>query len=365
VKTTRLIVIGPIPPPVHGVAVSTSLVLANPLLPERFDVVHIDTTDPEGISNMGKWNPTNLFLGLRSLFRLAWLLRGRPGIVYLPMSENMGGFTRDSLFICLSAARGWKTTVHNRNSLFRNFYDAQGLLFRAWIRFTLRRITALAVLGESIRHLFSGLVPEERIAVVQNGTPSFDRGNLEPDPHRVLYLSNLVRKKGADFAVKSALLVLERDPHAEFVFAGAWEDEGFEHQLRSLAASANGRITFLPPCSGIAKRDLMASAWVLLFPVAWGEGHPRIILEALAAGLPVVTTDRATIAETVGDGVCGFVLEDPVPEELAERLLLILRDEELRNRMSAAARARHHDRFTQEQADRSIADWLSRVAKKA
>jgi glycosyltransferase involved in cell wall biosynthesis len=360
----KLVVIGPLPPPVHGVAVSTSLVLANRLLREKFDVEHLDTTDRRSISNLGKWDATNLLLGLRNALDLARRLRGRPGLVYLPLSESAGGFLRDSLFIQLATIRGWKTAVHIRNSLFRHFYVSHGAVLRWWIRVTLQRITGLAVLGDSLRELFDGLVPTERISVVPNGTPDFDPGPVEPDPHTVLYLSNLSRKKGADFAVRAAALVAERDPQSEFVFAGAWEDPEFEHEVRSLAKDMNGRITFLPAVTGKKKRDLMASAWILLFPVAWGEGHPRIVLEALAAGVPVITTNRATIPETVTDGESGFVLDDPIPEQLAERLLLLLRDRELRSRMSAAARVRYVERFTQKQADRRLAEWLSEVSNK-
>jgi len=73
-----------------------------------------------------------------------------------------------------------------------------------------------------------------------------------------------------------------------------------------------------------------------------------------------VTTDRATISDTVGDA--GFVLRDPIPKELADHLLTLLRDGVLRQRMSAAARRRYLERFTQEQADRRFVDWLEEVA---
>jgi glycosyltransferase involved in cell wall biosynthesis len=106
----------------------------------------------------------------------------------------------------------------------------------------------------------------------------------------------------------------------------------------------------------------MATAQLLMFPVRWGEGHPRILLEALAAGLPAVTTDRATIAQTVIDGESGYVLPDPEPDALAEAVLRLLRDTELRDQMSRAARERYLDRFTQERADEALADWLSSVA---
>jgi glycosyltransferase involved in cell wall biosynthesis len=360
---TRLIVVGPVPPPIHGVAISTTLVLENHLLRDQFEMEHLNTTDPRPVSNMGRWDVGNVAFGLRALAGLGWKLRGPKGLLYLPLSENRGGFLRDSLFINLAALRGWKVAVHIRNSLFRRFYDPQPRLFKFWIRLTFRRMTGLAVLGESLRTLFVGLFPTEEIAVVPNGTPAFDADGVEPNPNQVLYLSNFHRKKGVDVAVETALLVLSERPQTRFVFAGAWASGELERELRTLAAQGNGAIEFLPPVDGEVKRRLVASSWVLLFPVAWGEGHPRIVLEALAAGLPLVTTDRATISETVGDGEAGFVLSHPDPEDLADRLLTLLRDSELRTRMSHTARSRYRDRFRQAQADETLATWLRMVCE--
>ena len=82
------------------------------------------------------------------------------------------------------------------------------------------------------------------------------------------------------------------------------------------------------------------------------------MLEALAAGLPVVTTDRGAISETVTDGHTGYVLREPEPRLLADRVLELLQNDALRNRMRASARASYRERFTQEAADRIFVTWL-------
>ena len=113
--------------------------------------------------------------------------------------------------------------------------------------------------------------------------------------------------------------------------------------------------------TGAEKADLLASSAFLLFPPVEPEGHPRVVLEAMASGLPVIATDRGAIAETVIDGECGYVLPDPVPSELAERMARLLDDPELRSSMGRAARDRYLARFTEAAADRALADWLTRV----
>jgi glycosyltransferase involved in cell wall biosynthesis len=358
----RLVVIGPLPPPVHGVTVSTSLVLANPLLHERFAVEHLDTSDPRSRANVGRWDSANAALALRACGRLATMLRGDRGVVYLPLSQGTPGFLRDSLLIHYAALRGWAVAAHLRGSDFPTFFQQHGPLFRRWIRLTLRKVDAIAVMGSSLRELFAGLVPDERVSVVPNGTPDLVLNGVRHEPEQVLFLSNLRRRKGVREALEAALMVLERRPSAQFVFAGAWEDASLERELGDLATRAGDRVRFLSSVDGDEKRALLLSSAVLLFPPREPEGHPRIVLEAIAAGLPVVTTNRGAIAETVLDGQTGFVLDHPVPEQLAERVLALLADQGLREQLGRAARADYEARFRQEHADRRLADWLEEIA---
>lgn len=355
----RLIVVGPLPPPVHGVAVSTSLVLANRLLAERFAVEHLDTSDRRHGSQIGRWDVTNVRLACVHALRLVRRTRGEPGLVYLPLSQSTPGFLRDSLLIHIAALRGWKVVAHLRGSEFGTYYRRQPRPLRGWIRFTLARLAQVAVMGESLRAVLDGLVPAERLAVVPNGTPNVGVEAARRDGETVLFLSNLQRRKGVREALDAALLVLERRPTACFVFSGDREDGELERSARETAEVAGGRIRFLEEAAGEdEKRALLLSASLLLFPPLEPEGHPRVVLEAMAAGLPVVTTDRGAIAETIVDGESGFVLPDPVPSALADRILRLLDDRELRERMGAAARAGYLARFTQERADRVLADWL-------
>jgi glycosyltransferase involved in cell wall biosynthesis len=282
--------------------------------------------------------------------------------VYLPLSQGSGGFLRDSLFIHAAARRDWRVAVHLRGGEFDRFYAAQPAPFRWWTRRTLRSVSSIAVMGDSLKHLFDGLVAPERVAVVPNGTPEPRLPSGERDSRRGLFLSNLRRRKGLLEAVQAAVLVAQRAPEARFTFVGEWESDEVELKARALAQAANGRIVFLPKTVGAEKDALLAESGFLLFPPAEPEGHPRVVLEALAAGLPVITTDRGTIAETVVDGESGFVLPEPDPQQLAARALLLLKDRELWLRMSQAARARYLERFTQAEADRRLAQWLKEVS---
>jgi FkbM family methyltransferase len=359
--TTRLVIVGPLPPPHHGVSVSTQLVLANHRLNERFAVEHFDTSDHRTIQNVGRWDVRNVTEALGALPRLVRQLRGEPGIFYLPISQGIPGLVRDTLFIRIASEAGWKVAAHLRGSELGGVYRRQPRILRAWLRNSLERVDSLAVLGESVSDVLEGVLPPERVAVVPNGTPD-PQISASPQNDTGVYLGNLYQRKGALEAMEAALMVTRERPGAKFVFAGGVSDERFRRRLEQLGARANGQIRIRPPVLGPEKDELLASAGYLLFPPARQEGHPRVVLEAMAAGLPVITTNRGTIAETVIDQESGFVLSAPIPEDLRDRMLRLYDDPALRAAMGSAARRRYLDRYTQEAADAALAEWLDGLA---
>jgi glycosyltransferase involved in cell wall biosynthesis len=358
-----LVVIGPIPPPANGVAISTSLVVANPHLAERFDVTHLDTSDRRSLTTMGSWDLRNMGLAMWHVGALGRLLRRRePGVVYLPISQSSGGFLRDALFILLARARGRRVAVHLRGSEFQRLYLGLSWQWRWLIRFALARVDSAAVMGATLRGELAGFVPARRIAVIPNGTPDeWPDAQAGGRDRMVLFMSNLLTRKGVEAAFEAATRVLTEEPEVRFVFAGSWQVDDLRRRLVAEAAAYPG-IEFRESVAGAERRDLLGRAGVFLFPPVEPEGHPRVVIEALAAGVPLVTTDRGAIRESVTDGVEGFVLAEPDPAQIAERLLRLLRDEDLRTRMGAAARERYRSEFTQERADRLLADWLEELA---
>jgi glycosyltransferase involved in cell wall biosynthesis len=357
----RLIVIGPLPPPHHGVSVSTELVLENSALRERFEVQHLDTSDHRTIGNVGRWDIRNIVEALSALPRLARKLNGEPGLVYLPISQGIPGLARDTLFIRIAKARRWKVATHLRGSELGGVIRRQPRLVKAWLRSSLKQVDSFAVLGDSLRDVLEGVIPPDEIAVVPNGTPEPQVVNGGRSDFG-LYLGNMYPRKGALEAMEAALMVSRERPQARFVFAGECPDEGFLGRLERIASQTDGRITLRPPVVGAEKDELLSSAGFLLFPPRRQEGHPRVVLEAMAHGLPIITTDRGAIAETVVDDESGYVLPVPAPTDLRDRILRLYDDANLREGMGRAARARYEERFTQTGTDRELAQWLTQIA---
>ncbi len=91
----------------------------------------------------------------------------------------------------------------------------------------------------------------------------------------------------------------------------------------------------------------MQAARIYLLP-SYNEGLPMSVLEAMAAGLPVITTPVGGIPEAVTDGVEGFLVQPGDVDALAGRLAQLLRDDALTQQMGAAARRKIEQTFSAE-----------------
>ena len=97
------IIIGPVPPPYHGVTVYMNNIINSDLLRKKFNIIHLDTSDHRDLKNLGMFDFKNIYLAiLQSVKYFVLLLRTKPHLVYIPISQNYGGYLRDGLFIILT-----------------------------------------------------------------------------------------------------------------------------------------------------------------------------------------------------------------------------------------------------------------------
>jgi glycosyltransferase involved in cell wall biosynthesis len=133
---------------------------------------------------------------------------------------------------------------------------------------------------------------------------------------------------------------------AELRLAGGAADEGYEEEIRRYIDANNliDRVILLGKISSREVRDELARASVFAL-VSLEEGAPMGIAEAMAAGVPVVTSNRCGMPYMVRDGETGFLIDPEDPDDIAQALGWVLGDGRLRNRMGRRARQVALDRF--------------------
>ena len=361
----RILVIGPTPPPYNGVSVVMDTLLSSDIA-KKFELVLLDTADRRGLTNVGRFDWHNVTLALRHGLAFLWLLiPRRPDIIYIPIAQGTLGYLRDCLFLVPSRLLGHRVIVHLHGSDFREFYQRSSVLMKKLIRWTLGKVRRGVVLGESLRGVFAGLVPADRVAVVPNGiepVPAVgDKAPLvsvRPGGYRqILYLSNLIRHKGFIDVLHTIPLVLREEPKTRFILAGdlVYPEEIQEARGFIGRNHLHGFVKMPGVVVGDEKARLLHESTLFVFPPITPEGQPLVILEAMSAGLPIIATPQGAIPEMVADGENGFLVPAEDPAAIADRILLLLHDEDLRRRMGEASRERFAERYTLDRWTKDLA----------
>ncbi|SPP62987.1 glycosyltransferase family 4 protein [Nitrospira lenta] len=343
----KLLIIGPTPPPFHGVSVAVQTLLQSKLM-EAYDVTHLELADRRGIGHVNQPDLQDVWLFLGQWARLLRLLmRTRPQVVYLVLSQTTVGFLRDSFFLWPAWLFGARVVVHLHSGALQAWYRSRSLPMRGYARVVLARVTKAIVLGDQLRSEFDGLLPADRIAVVPNGVECVDEWidrapPVSSQPWRILHLNTLNRMKGTLVLLAAIPAVLRSRQDVEFILAGPWSHEDHRAEAeRYIAQHGLGRyVTFTGQVSGDEKRSLLRSADLFVFPGIQREGQPFVVLEAMAAGLPIIFTNQGCLRETVVHGDSGLEVQCNDPDDLARQLLWLMERPDECLRLGKAARRR-------------------------
>jgi glycosyltransferase involved in cell wall biosynthesis len=148
-----------------------------------------------------------------------------------------------------------------------------------------------------------------------------ERGAIDPIHHGIdvesfpfgdepgddlVFLGRFSPEKGADRAIDAALRSGRR-----LTLAGKLDVADQEHFDEAIQPRLDGdQIRYIGEVDATRKRDLLAGARALLFPIEWNEPFGLVMIEALSCGTPVLGFRRASVPEVVEDGLTGFVVDD-------------------------------------------------------
>ena len=144
------------------------------------------------------------------------------------------------------------------------------------------------------------------VATVHHGMPPDE---LTPTPHPSDYLAFLGRispEKRADRAIEVA-----RRANVPLQIAAKVDDadrEYFEQEIEPLLGA--GHVEFIGEVGPDTKRDFLANARALIFPIDWSEPFGLVMIEAMACGTPVIAYGLGSVPEVITNGVNGFIVDD-------------------------------------------------------
>jgi len=183
----------------------------------------------------------------------------------------------------------------------------------------------------------------------------------------VLCVGRLEPWKGQHVLVEAAPAILAAHPDARIVFAGGPAANKPEYekdlQARCQELGLGEAVVFTGPREDVPA--LLAAARMLVLPTATAEPFGRTLIEAMAAGVPVVATDAGGPLEIVLDGKTGHLVPTEDAGALAERIIELLANPGLAQAMGAAGRTRAKTHYDIDRVVGSMATLFEELARPA
>lgn len=328
----RVLLVGPLPPPAGGMANQTRQ-LAELLRAEGAQVEVVQVNAP--------YRPAwaERLKGVRALFRLLpyllhlWRGCGRADVVHVMANSGWSWHLFAAPAVWIAVLRGTPVVVNYRGG------EADAFLQRAgrWVRPSMRRAGALVLPSAFLLEVFARHGMDGRIVAnvidLERFHPAATPPALSPGPHLVV-ARNLEPIYGNDVALQAFARILARFPGARLSVAGSGpEATALAELAQSLGIAAQVRF------SGRLDREQMAALYRdahLMLNASRVDNMPNAVLEALASGVPVVSTRAGGIPFMVKDGHTAMLVAVDDAAAMAAAAIEVLANHDLRSRLVAA-----------------------------
>ena len=235
--------------------------------------------------------------------------------------------------VVFAALFGKRVILHIHGAEFILFYQKGGWLVKRFIRAILKQCDCILALSNQWKNDLQCISPDSDIRVIYNPTIVRDRYSTGPcsesdSPVKFLFMGRIGKRKGVYDILESLQYIQSRN--FEIQLYGDGDLEPVEALIRRL--QLQGQVKLCGWIDGETKDAVFRQADVLLLP-SYNEGLPISVLEALAYGLPVLSTEVGGISEAVEEGVNGFLIQPGQCKVLAERMERLCASASIRKQM--------------------------------
>jgi len=233
---------------------------------------------------------------------------------------------------------------------------------------SLRMASRLITVSHSLANYMEELgYSRDIISVVPNGVPASDRRRSDQRPHGEWVLGTVALfrpRKGTEVLIEALAILRNKGHKIRLRAVGGFEDAAYEHQLIDVAKRLNvvdaidwtGFTTDVN--AELTKMDLF------VLPSLFGEGLPMVVLEAMAAGVPVVGTLVEGVPEAIRDGQDGVLAKPADSSDLASAIARIIDGQLDWKQMRTSALARHGEQFSDFAMAKGVAEAYRMVRTK-
>lgn len=333
-RLPRLLVVGPLPPPLCGPTVSFQLFCNEVGRHTEIQRMEVIDSSPKRFKKQTRIISTTNFA---KAWRIFWQFCRRVKTVDQVLIFGSNGFLLSMVPLLLAVARVARKPCYVRafGGSLDHFCDNLMPLFRWLLLFTLRRVDSLIVQTELLYNHFTALIGDSvHLVPGYRCMPSMENGpsnslTKSGENLRLVFLGHVREGKGIFVLLESLRSLGPREREAIHcdIFGPVYESVAtrFEDELAKTKNATYGGVLSLEQAVPILRNY---DAFV--FPTYYqGEGHPGVLIEAMMAGIPAITTAFRSIPELVDDRVNGLLVAPQDSKSLTEAINTIYSDRQL------------------------------------
>jgi glycosyltransferase involved in cell wall biosynthesis len=265
------------------------------------------------------------------------LLMGRIALLHVHVASR-ASFWRKCFFLLPAFAFGVPNIVHLHGAEFADFYEEEcGAVRKRLVKYVFNSATKIIVLSSAWHDWVCGMCQNPRVQAVYNPViiPPQQSPWAKRSASKVLFLGRLGKRKGTYDLLKASAQVQGSGCEFQLLLGG----DGKPKEVRDYATALGikDKVKLLGWVQGLKKEQYLSEAKIYVLP-SYKEGLPMSVLEAMAAGLPVISSPVGGIPDAISDGIEGFLVPPGNIEMLACRMKQLLNDDRLAMQMGTAAR---------------------------
>jgi glycosyltransferase involved in cell wall biosynthesis len=287
---------------------------------------------------------------LAALQLFSLLSRGGGEVVHIHTASYFS-FWRKSLFLAQAFLFRRSVVVSLHGGAFKEFYrEGCGPVGRWWIRTVIRKATRFIVLTDGWKQWALSLVPAANVRTLPNVCPDLllaerARNRGRDNPARILFIGRLEEAKGLKDLFFAVSRIRERFPEIKLVCGGTGDEGPVKNWIET--AGVGDLVELRGWISGKTKHECFENTDLLVLP-SHMENMPMVIIEAMAAGLPVVASAVGGIPDIIEHGKDGLLVQRGDVDGLADAIAMLLGDQTMRNRMGQNARQKYEHSYSVE-----------------
>jgi glycosyltransferase involved in cell wall biosynthesis len=339
-----------IPPPVTGATIMNKYVRQIQALTDLFSIRVIpisyksNVEDNKILSFVKIGRILTIYLKL-----LKELVFTRPSIIYFQLSPYGLAFLRDLTYVIVIRMFNVRILYHIHGKGIQKYIGNSKIKLKIykWI-FKKSSVICLAdsLVGD-LKNVFHG-----KLYVVNNGIQfiEYEKSHKHEDsPVNILFFSNLLFSKGVlDYL--DAIVHLEENGIKNFrAFIGGKEAEITEKFLQHEIEmrGVENTVTYLGSKFDEEKFEVFKDSDLFVFPTYHlNEAFPLVLIEAMQAELPIIASSEGAIPEIIDNGITGYLVDSHNPQQIADKLKILINDSALRKKMGKAAKMKYLSKYT-------------------